>query len=57
MELLVDGRLNKQIAGRLGISEVTVKIHRRNLMRKMRALNLIDLARIADRLGLRRGDR
>ena len=57
MELLVDGRLNKQIAGHLGISEVTVKIHRRNLMRKMRALNLIDLARIADRLGLRRGDR
>jgi FixJ family two-component response regulator len=49
--------LNKQIAGHLGISEVTVKIHRRNLMRKMRALSLIDLARIADRLGIRRGDR
>jgi FixJ family two-component response regulator len=57
MALLVDGRLNKQIAGHLGISEVTVKIHRRNLMRKMRALSLIDLARIADRLGIRRGDR
>jgi FixJ family two-component response regulator len=50
MALLVAGRLNKQIAGDLGISEVTVKIHRRNLMGKLKASNLIDLARIADRL-------
>jgi FixJ family two-component response regulator len=50
MALLVEGRLNKQIAADLGISEVTVKIHRRNLMGKLRASNLIDLARIADRL-------
>jgi FixJ family two-component response regulator len=50
MALLVEGRLNKQVAGDLGISEVTVKIHRRNLMGKLRASNLIDLARIADRL-------
>ena len=52
MALLVKGRLNKQIAADLGISEVTVKIHRRNLMGKLRVSNLIDLARIADRLDL-----
>src|ERR1700760_150018 len=53
MTRLVGGRLNKQIAGDLGISEVTVKIHRRNLMGKLKASSLIDLVRIADRIRLR----
>jgi FixJ family two-component response regulator len=53
MTRLVGGRLNKQIAGDLGISEVTVKIHRRNLMSKLKASSLIDLVRIADRIRLR----
>lgn len=51
-ELVVEGRLNKQIAGELGISEVTVKIHRARVMQKMRADSLADLVRMASRLGL-----
>ena len=51
MALVVAGRLNKQIAGELGVSEMTVKIHRRHVMRKMRASGLAELVRIADRLG------
>ncbi|MGA0599870.1 response regulator transcription factor [Caulobacter sp. KR2-114] len=47
------GRLNKQIAGDLGLSEVTVKVHRSQLMRKMQAASLPELVRMADRLGLR----
>jgi FixJ family two-component response regulator len=46
----VQGRLNKQIAGDFGISEMTVKIHRGNVMRKMQASSLPDLARMADQL-------
>ncbi|HUN42531.1 MAG TPA: response regulator transcription factor [Acetobacteraceae bacterium] len=52
MELVVVGRLNKQIAGDIGISEVTVKVHRGQVMRKMGAGSLPDLARMADRLKL-----
>jgi FixJ family two-component response regulator len=48
--------MNKQIAGEVGISEVTVKLHRGNVMRKMGAKSLADLVRMADALGLRRGD-
>jgi FixJ family two-component response regulator len=44
------GRLNKQIAGDIGVSEITVKVHRGQVMRKMRASSLPDLARMADRL-------
>ena len=51
MEHVVHGRINKQIAGDIGISEMTVKIHRGNVMRKMHASSLPDLARMADRLG------
>lgn len=47
------GRLNKQVAGDLDISEVTVKIHRGSAMRKMKARTLADLVRMADALGLR----
>lgn len=45
--------MNKQIAGRLELSEITVKIHRRNMMRKMAADSLVDLVRMADVLGIR----
>lgn len=47
---VVSGRLNKQIAGDMGISIMTVKIHRGQVMRKMRAGSLPDLARMADKL-------
>ena len=51
MALVVRGRLNKQIGGDLGISEITVKAHRGRVMRKMRARSLADLVKIAGRLG------
>jgi FixJ family two-component response regulator len=47
------GLMNKQIAGKLGISEITVKIHRGNVMRKMKARSLADLVRMAETLGVR----
>src|SRR5712672_1842699 len=46
------GRLNKQIAGDIGIAEPTVKVHRSRLMRKMKARSLPELSRMADRLTL-----
>ena len=52
MALVVTGRLNKQIAGALGLSEVTVKVHRGQVTRKMEARSVADLVRMADRLGL-----
>ncbi|GGC88823.1 response regulator transcription factor [Chelatococcus reniformis] len=53
MALVTAGLMNKQIAGRLGLSEITVKIHRGNLMRKMQAQSLADLVRMAEALGAR----
>jgi FixJ family two-component response regulator len=50
MELVVRGRLNKQIGGDLGISEITVKAHRGRAMRKMRAHSLADLVTMAAKL-------
>src|SRR5436853_1145990 len=50
--LVVAGRLNKQIAGDLGVSEMTVKMHRRQVMRKMQATGVAQLVRLADQLGL-----
>jgi FixJ family two-component response regulator len=55
MALVVTGRLNKQIAADIGISEITVKVHRSHVMRKMKASSLPDLARMADRLKLTDG--
>jgi FixJ family two-component response regulator len=52
MSYVVTGRLNKEIAGDLGISEITVKVHRAQAMRKMSADSLPELARMADKLKL-----
>jgi FixJ family two-component response regulator len=52
MELVVTGRPNKQLAAELDLSEITVKVHRGNVMRKMRAKSLAELVRMADRLGI-----
>ena len=52
MALVATGRLNKQIAYDIGISEITVKVHRGQVMRKMNAASLPDLARMADKLDL-----
>ena len=55
MGLVAAGKMNKQVAGDLGLSEVTVKIHRGSAMRKMRARTLADLVRMAEALGLSAG--
>jgi RNA polymerase sigma factor (sigma-70 family) len=52
MALVVAGRPNKQIAADIGISEITVKVHRGQAMRKMEARSLADLVRMAGELGL-----
>ena len=52
MSLVVAGLLNKQIALRLGTSEKTIKIHRSQVMRKMRANSLADLVRMSQKLGI-----
>ena len=50
MKLVAAGRLNKQVAAELDLSEVTVKVHRAQVMRKMQAQTLPDLVRFADKL-------
>ena len=52
MALAASGLMNKQIAGDLGTSEITVKIHRGNAMRKMQARTFADLVRMAEALGI-----
>ncbi len=54
MQLVTAGKMNKQVAGVLGLSEITVKIHRGAAMRKMNARTLADLVRMAEALGLPR---
>jgi len=51
--LVTSGLMNKQIAAEIGVSEITVKVHRGNVMRKMGARSLADLVRMADMLGIR----
>jgi FixJ family two-component response regulator len=53
MQLVISGLLNKQIASMLGTSETTIKVHRKNIMRKMKAGSLADLVRMAEHLGIR----
>jgi FixJ family two-component response regulator len=48
MAMVVSGMMNKQIAGKLGLSEITVKVHRASIMRKMNAKSLAELVRQAD---------
>jgi FixJ family two-component response regulator len=52
MALLVSGLLNKQVGGKLGISEITVKAHRGEVMRRMKAGSLAELMNMAGRLQL-----
>jgi len=49
---VAEGKLNKQIAGDLGITETTVKVHRSNMMRKLKPSSLVELCRMVDRLKL-----
>src|SRR5499427_482284 len=53
MAEVLKGRLNKQIAGDIGVSEVTVKAHRGQIMRKMKASSVLELARMAEQLNFR----
>jgi len=52
LRLIVSGLLNKQIAAEIGTTEATVKVHRSQLMRKMRARSLPDLVRMAEKIGI-----
>jgi FixJ family two-component response regulator len=56
LTLVISGLMNKQIAHRLEISEITVKIHRGHMMKKMEARSLVDLVRMAEMLGIKRTD-
>lgn len=49
---VAEGRLNKQIAGEMGITETTVKVHRSNMMRKIKATSVVELSRMAEKLKL-----
>ena len=53
MALVASGLMNKQVAGKIGLSEITVKVHRGRIMQKMGARSLADLVRMAEALGVR----
>jgi FixJ family two-component response regulator len=53
LALLVEGRINKQVACQLGIAEKTIKVHRARLMEKMEIRTLVELVRVTDKLGTR----
>jgi FixJ family two-component response regulator len=55
--LVLDGLMNKQIAAKLGVTEITVKVHRGHMMQKMKARSVIELVAMADRLGIRQHKR
>jgi FixJ family two-component response regulator len=55
LSLVAAGLMNKQIAAEIGIAEITVKIHRGHIMKKIGTRSLADLVRIAEMLGIRRG--
>jgi FixJ family two-component response regulator len=55
MEHVTAGLMNKQIAAHMGLAEITVKLHRGNLMRKMNARSVADLVKMSQILGIRRG--
>ena len=55
MALVTAGLMNKQVAAQINVSEVTVKFHRHNVMKKLGAKSFADLVRIADSLGIARG--
>jgi FixJ family two-component response regulator len=57
MSLVASGLMNKQVAAEIGIVEVTVKVHRHNIMKKLGAKSLAELVRMADALGLPRSDK
>jgi FixJ family two-component response regulator len=52
MGLVTSGLMNKQVAAELGLSEITIKIHRGHVMKKMKARSLSDLVRMSESLGL-----
>jgi FixJ family two-component response regulator len=52
MKLVVSGSLNKQIAGELGTSEVTIKIHRGHVMLKMKAQSVVELVHMEEKIGI-----
>jgi FixJ family two-component response regulator len=57
MALVVRGLMNKQVAGDLNISEITVKAHRGRVMRKMQARTFVGLVNMANELGMRTGSK
>jgi FixJ family two-component response regulator len=55
MALVASGLMSKQIAGQIGLSEITVKVHRSHIMKKMGARSVADLVRMAEALGVKPG--